>query len=164
MMRRSLGALLLLALLGACGGETSSIKASRGTPGETDRDAGAEKTTNDAGRGETTADAVLRETASALPQCRWPSEFDYEAGFPECWPGRTFLKCGNLFCLGDDSEHCHSSDVPSYSNCSNQCAANEYALFGYCGNSPALHKPPAGCRGIFGVPSGGSVYCCPCSE
>jgi hypothetical protein len=164
MMRRIWGALILLALLGACGWETSSIEASHGTPGETDSGTGAEKTTNDAGRGETAADAVLRETASALPRCRWPSAFDSEAETPECRPGRTFLKCaGTLFCLGDDSERCHSSDVPSY-HCSNQCAANEYALLGYCGSSAALHQPPAGCRAIFGIPSGGSVYCCPCSE
>ena len=112
-------------------------------------------------------------TVTTLPLCTWPASFDSaDATTGKCRAARVYLSCqgsngGAMECLSDNPTECPGPNVTpevSYSECEDQCNADEYAVAcGGVGPGP-WPRPPAACRTLPSNPGGGSVSCCTCGS
>jgi hypothetical protein len=127
----------------------------------------------DAGTNGTAAspDGQSGGNTAALPACGWPASLNAVAGaVGQCKAARTFLSCqgskGDVEgCLSDNATQCPDAAPivgETFSACTDQCEADDYAVAcGGPGPGP-WPAPPAGCRDLPSNPGGGSTSCCPC--
>jgi hypothetical protein len=111
------------------------------------------------------------DAVTGLQACSWPAAVDaanVTAG--QCVAARARLSCkgsngGGEECLSSDAMHCPDSNTTpgvTYSDCTNLCQPDEYALAcGGPGPGP-WPEPPAACRTLPSGPGGGTISCCPC--
>jgi hypothetical protein len=123
--------------------------------------------------GSNAAGSGTEKGGSAAPaQCKRADGLD-GPGAPRdsCTSKRAYLKCdlpGGVteLCLSDDPTRCPDEGVSGGAaamSCSDQCAADEYAVAcGRIGPNVGSAAPPDGCRSLLAGPGGGISYCCPC--
>jgi hypothetical protein len=101
------------------------------------------------------------DDTAPVQACEIPAPVQSDASV-SCTFARGYLTCGNCGCATEDRATC------SYCSggCKNVCANGEYEAT--CGGSPVpggrtFADPPAACHAMLILPSGTSIYCCPCS-
>jgi len=116
-------------------------------------------------------------TGGGVPACSWPAIYDAPGVSGQCQASRAYVQCtgsDGTFegCPSDYLTQCGSgpnmNGPVTYSDCKDQCAADEYALS--CGGiGPAeadaaapASNPPAACHMVSANPGGSVLYCCPC--
>ena len=134
---------------------------------------GASAQTGSHGSGVSTGSTVDATGAAALMACSWPAGVDAGADSSgQCIAARTYLACqgsngGGENCLSNDPTQCPNPNLTAgvtFSDCNDQCHADEYAV-GCGGPGPGPYPaPPAGCRSLPSGPGGGTISCCPCGE
>ena len=166
--RIGLAAALALICMSACGGRSAQSDSAPGdgSPGASGADASTPPSGPDA-----SAVGVTSGGTAPLPACSWPASLDPADGATgQCGAARMYLACkgsngGGEECLSNDPAQCPGPNPivgTTFSACTDQCDAGEYAVA--CGG-PGLGPwptPPAGCRALPSGPGGGSVACCPC--
>ncbi len=115
-------------------------------------------------------------TGDGAPACTWPAIYDPRVS-GQCQASRAYVQCtgsDGTFegCPSDYLTQCGSgpnmNGPVTYSDCQDQCAADEYALD--CGGigptqadaSAPASNPPAACHMVSASPGGTVLYCCPC--
>jgi hypothetical protein len=104
-------------------------------------------------------------------QCSWPSSLD-DPGPGTCHAARALVSCydavagATCSCPSESPDSC-ASCAANFSDCHDECGANEYVVS--CGGfvppdqpHPPVPDPPPGCTKSFINPGGGIQYCCPC--